>query len=821
MGWELVGNIRGKTGLQGLPGPGSAAWTAAQAVTTGSVRQAPDGSWIKSTANRTTGATFDVTEQTFWVPVLATAGTLEADALSASFDDRFGAVTEAPAAFPNGFIANGVGSQLLPDALRATDAKEGHAEGHYNKVYGWYGHAEGSGSIADGKIAHAEGNACMCAGNDSHAEGNRTVAGRRYYATAGGFPITYGSEDAGDGLGVLQYVNISQVAGDLTSAFPNPLTDNVTTRYGAGAQADVKGNIYASGFTPAVWTGAVPTTPNDLQWALHSMCVVRGPDEINIAYARIAKATYSSSTGTRVYYYGGALYASIIGIYSSYSPVVPIDGVLGGNGIHSEGFMTSAWGYGAHSEGVRTRAWNEGAHSEGEQTLALGTYSHAEGNGSAVASDLLRATDSKAGHAEGYYSKVYGWYGHSEGAGSIADGKTAHAEGNCSMCSANDSHSEGNRTVAGRRYYATAVGNTITYGSEDAGDSLGTLQYINIAATAGDVTSAFPNPLTDTVTTRYGAGAQKDTKGNIYASGYTPATWTGDVPTTPADLQWAMHSICVVRGPDEINLAYVRIAKATWNSTTGTRVYYYGAAPYASFAGIYSSYSPVVPIGGGATGALGGNGIHAEGYITSAWGYGAHSEGVGTRAWNQGAHAGGEFTTALGKSSRATGLEAVATRDYQVSRSVGKRLVAGDNQFTELSYTKECAGVGWHDMLILNGAENGKTYHWETMVIGRQTVSTSGAGALGNSFAYRFTGVGTVAAGALTVLGTITRTLIGRTSGMTGDGLTTGPRLTAETALYTGGVTPPVSAAGIIVRYDGEANTTFRITTNTRIQELG
>ena len=73
------------TGPQGLPGPGSAAWAASTAVTTGAVRQAPDGSWIKSTADRTTRASFDATEQGFWEPVLASDGTLEATALSAAY----------------------------------------------------------------------------------------------------------------------------------------------------------------------------------------------------------------------------------------------------------------------------------------------------------------------------------------------------------------------------------------------------------------------------------------------------------------------------------------------------------------------------------------------------------------------------------------------------------------------------------------------------------------------------------------------------------------------------------------------------------------
>lgn len=71
-------------GPQGLPGPGSAAWAADTAVTTGAVRQAPDGSWIKSTGNRTTRPTFDATEATFWEAVLASSGTVEATALTAA-----------------------------------------------------------------------------------------------------------------------------------------------------------------------------------------------------------------------------------------------------------------------------------------------------------------------------------------------------------------------------------------------------------------------------------------------------------------------------------------------------------------------------------------------------------------------------------------------------------------------------------------------------------------------------------------------------------------------------------------------------------------
>lgn len=75
---------QGERGEQGLPGPGAAAWAPADPVTTGTVRQAPDGSRIKSLASRTTRATFDATEQTFWKSVAATPGTIEATDLAAT-----------------------------------------------------------------------------------------------------------------------------------------------------------------------------------------------------------------------------------------------------------------------------------------------------------------------------------------------------------------------------------------------------------------------------------------------------------------------------------------------------------------------------------------------------------------------------------------------------------------------------------------------------------------------------------------------------------------------------------------------------------------
>ena len=495
----------------------------------------------------------------------------------------------------------------------------------------------------------------------------------------------------------------------------------------------------------------------------------------------------------------------------------------------------------------------------------------AGGRSNKIKSITERGSDAKESHAEGYNNRVFDWYGHAEGANCIVDGKISHTEGNTVICSANDSHAEGNRNVAGRKYFSG-----VTFGEEDAGDNLGALQYVLIPNTEGDVSSYFPNALTNNVTTRYGAGAQIDAKGNIYPSGMTPAVWNGDVLVTANDLLWALHPICIVRGPSEPNIEFVNIAKAAYSAGTGTKVYYRGDRPFATLIGIYSSYAPTVVVDG----LQGGNGNHAEGLFTSTYGYGAHAEGSYTRAWGKYAHAEGHATQATGEAahaegrdniasglyshaegrltrasgeashaegreniasgyashaegylntasgdySRAEGRENIAsgmyssvkgrygkaTRSYQNSYAVGRITADGDNQLIEISYTHSCAGVGWWVIKILDACEDGKAYNFETMVLGRQKAGA--AGTIGDTFAYKFTGCFVRSGATFTVLGTPTRTLIGRSATMDGDGLTTGVRV-AWSALFTNN--------GAHLRMDGLADTTFVVTTYNVIQEMG
>lgn len=434
-----------------------------------------------------------------------------------------------------------------------------------------------------------------------------------------------------------------------------------------------------------------------------------------------------------------------------------------------------------------------------------------------IANNLRRGSLAKEAHVEGFGNRVFDWQGHGEGSVNIVDGKISHAEGNNNICSANDSHVEGNRSVTGRRYYPTT-----TYGTEDAGDSLGILPFMLIPEIEGDVTAFFPNKLTADLVAKYGSGVQIDTMGNVYPSGMTPAVWSGETLVTENDLTWALHSICIVRGPVEGAIEFVDIMKAVYTVGVGTKVYF-GVSPYVSYLGIYSSYAPTVSVAG----ELGGNGHHSEGYFTSTWGYGSHAEGRNTRAWGLSSHAQGESTTAIGagshsqgintkaigRSSSVSGTDAISLRDSQISHSIGKRAVEGDNQYTHFFYSATKIGVGWHDIFLLDNIENEKSYNFEAMVIGKQTAGT--AGTIGDTFAYKASGLVKRSGSIYSVLGTPSVTLIGRDAGMSGDGVATGVRLNWTTAYLTD------TYKAIILRMDGMADATFYVSVATRIQELG
>jgi hypothetical protein len=136
---------------------------------------------------------------------------------------------------------------------------------------------------------------------------------------------------------------------------------------------------------------------------------------------------------------------STIGLHlEGYQPVV----ACGGQGVHAEGYKTTAFGlngsgFGIHVEGKETKANAAGAHAEGSQTYASG----------------------EASHAEGIYTKAFGVASHAEGEGAgavfnsvLASGRGSHAEGYGTSAIGAYSHaggyhtqaSEANQTVIGK-----------------------------------------------------------------------------------------------------------------------------------------------------------------------------------------------------------------------------------------------------------------------------------------------------------------------------------------------------------------------------------
>jgi len=337
-----------------------------------------------------------------------------------------------------------------------------------------------------------------------------------------------------------------------------------------------------------------------------------------------------------------------------------------------------------------------------------------------------------------------------------------------------------------------------------------------------------------------------------------------------------MCSKCIVRGPAEGDTTWVDICKATYTGGTGTKVYYDGDMPYDSLGGIYSSYAPTVSVDGvtggnglhaegrhssawgyashaegdtchawgdythaegGGTEAIGkyshaegksskANGdyshceglqsiagglqAHAEGYDCVASGDRSHAEGYSTIASGESSHAGGRETEAAGYFSKSSGRESKALRTNEQAYSSGKRVAIADDQIIRITYSRTVADAGWWEIKLLAEIEDGKAYHFDTMVIGRQ-ISGAG-GAVGNTFSYKFNGTIMRDGATCSTVGTPIRTLTGRSAGMSGDGLTTGERMSY--------IDPNSGTSTLNLAYVGIINTTFRIQTHSWIQEI-
>lgn len=269
------------------------------------------------------------------------------------------------------------------------------AIGNGTRVYDWYGFSSGAGAVAEGKISSAFNNHSLATVNDGHAEGNITVSGRMRFEAQSHGTITDPI------VGQCSYVIIPWYWGDMTSMFPNIYTDNIETRYGTGANADARGNVNGAIHDTAVYNpdGSI-NTENDLTWAMHTYCYVKGVPEGDMERYKILKASHATTGDTVFYDAYPEPFSDIESIYSSYFAITADGKWNGGTGSHSEGWKTSAYGYGSHAEGLRTNAWGWTSHGEGYNTYATGAYSHSQGYHS------WARRQGEDAMANGYFSRV-------------------------------------------------------------------------------------------------------------------------------------------------------------------------------------------------------------------------------------------------------------------------------------------------------------------------------------------------------------------------------------------------------------------------------
>lgn len=146
---EVSGGLAGLDAA-GFPIRSLPFWRATTAVSSGQILLAPDGSTIASNSARTTRASFDATEQTFWTVVEAKTATLVKVALDNAYPARVTPTKDAPAFglfFPeaHGTVGAGTDSAAIQGAIDACRAQGG------GKV--WLS-ARAAGYTIDAAISH-------------------------------------------------------------------------------------------------------------------------------------------------------------------------------------------------------------------------------------------------------------------------------------------------------------------------------------------------------------------------------------------------------------------------------------------------------------------------------------------------------------------------------------------------------------------------------------------------------------------------------------------------------------------------------------------
>jgi hypothetical protein len=304
-----------------------------------------------------------------------------------------------------------------------------------NKATGNYSHAEGGWTTASGKGSHAEGYYTTASGENSHAEGdNTTASGENSHAE--GYRTTASGEN-------------SHAEGYYTTAFGQYSHAEGRNSTASGKNSHAEGSSYSDIID---LTGEANTTEyvysNTKEYKNNDYFVVNG----SIVFVTNVDVT------NKIITVSNTLSAEAI----TNKRYTILRGIARGDQSHTEGYVTTAFGYCSHAEGYQTTASGEESHSEGGWTTASGSYSHAEG---------CQTTVSGLGsHAEGYYTTASGSYQHVQGKCNIEDttNSYAHIVGNGYSVPSN-AHTldwNGNAWFAGDVYVGSTSGKDKDEGSK-------------------------------------------------------------------------------------------------------------------------------------------------------------------------------------------------------------------------------------------------------------------------------------------------------------------------------------------------------------------
>jgi hypothetical protein len=484
-----------------------------------------------------------------------------------------------------------------------------HAEGGDTKTFGEYSHAEGRLSQTTGIGSHAEGYSTIASGSFSHAEGQSTTASGNYSHAEGKGTTAVGDNSHAEGNGTTSTGNYSHAEGNGTTATGNysHAEGTGTTAVGDNSHAEGAGTTSTGNYSHAEGNGTTASGPSS--HAEGNSTTASGPS--SHAEGNSTTATGDSShaegkyttTGNTSGYYATMTASGVFTISSSYGDVstaglfnagyiIGVDDSQYDNSYTYVNLVVASCSF----NGTNTLIYVTDT-SFITTTAIIGSISNF-GNGGD------RAWGGYGAHAQGNYTTALGSYSHTEGHIACAYGPYSHAEGASAAYGAY-SHAEGGGQAHGSYSHAEGGGTTHGGSSHAEGDSTttGWRGYALSASIAAGVIKLLP--IYGDRTTDFQAGSFvliQDPQGEIVAG----------VTNT---YRYEISGSAFTSSLTQITLYDTSVTTATTKQIIG----------------VYGNSNPT------SADVECGEGSHAEGYATTAYGNYSHAAGFGTQTvgWYQ------------------------------------------------------------------------------------------------------------------------------------------------------------------------------------------